>query len=106
MILGWKQAHLAMAGTIFSMKGSLHPHMGEGGMAGGMPLPSVQKPIPSSKAENQGPSKKFLAEKGEKFNFFKKYLSFVIFARKDRTLILLQKLVSYSCFCKNPSFLL
>ena len=51
--------------------------------------------------------KKILTKKRKKCIFLKKSLSFMIFARKDRTLILLKKLlVSYSYFHKNPSFLL
>ncbi len=83
-----------------------NPHMGEGGgMGRGCPSPSVQKPIPSRRAENQGPSKKFLAKKRGGSNFYKKSLSFVIFAWKDRTLILLKKVsFDYSCFRKKSQF--
>ncbi len=36
-----------------------------GGWGGGCPSPSIQKPIPSPRAENQGPSKNVWPKKGK-----------------------------------------
>ena len=67
---------------------ALGTHGRGGGMGGDAPPLASNSP----RAENQGHSKKFLAEKRKKCNFlFKKSFSFVIFARNDRTLILLKK---------------
>ena len=51
--------------------------MGDGGNGGGCPSPSVQKPIISPRAKNQGPSKKLGPQKGENYFLKNYYLTFL-----------------------------
>ncbi len=78
-----------------------------GGDGGGCPSPSVQKPIPSPKAKNQGPSKK-LGHERENLEIFENiFLIFCGFLSEEMAPMLLKKpCFSFSCFHKNPCFLL
>ena len=82
--------------------------MGEGGGMGGDAPPLASKNLsPPLEPKIRDLQKNSGQKRGKGQIFLKKSLSFVIFAWNDWTLILLKKLlVSYSCFCKNPNFLL
>ncbi len=71
--------------------------MGKGdGMGGGCPSPSIQKPIPSPRAEIQGPLKIFGQKRGKGI-FLKKYISFFDFCTERLDPYLIKKA---SCFVK------
>ena len=82
--------------------------MGEEGDGGDAPPLASKNLSPPLEPKIRDLQKNFWPKKGEPCNFvLKKSPSFVIFVQKDWTPFLLKKLlVSYSCFRKNPSFLL
>ncbi len=108
----WPSACAGQTGTAWGTRSPLrtcrHTWARGGGWGGECPSPSVQKPIPSPRAKNQGPSKNNSGRKKGKVQFFLKKLSLLWFLHRklDPYLVLKKLFVSYSCFCKNPSFLL
>ncbi len=66
---------------------------------GGSSPHSVQKSIPSPRANNQGSSKNHL----ENCHFAKKSLIFLVFYMKRWPLFCQQICFSFSCFCKKIS---
>ncbi len=58
------------------------PHMGGGMGDGGVPLPSIQKPIPSPRTKSKEPSKKLWPGKEGKILIFK-FVIFIFFEAKS-----------------------
>ncbi len=79
--------------------------MGDGGgMGGGWPTPSIQKPIPSPRAK-KGPSKKSGQDRGDIEIFLKSFsLIFCGFLSEEMALVLLKNFAFLShFFTKIPS---